>query len=330
MPLAPIEGRVEESAAWTGTELVIWGGAQRPEVASSQDPPADGAAYDVATGTWRAIAGSPLRGRSGSPSAWTGTEVLIWGGISTSADRWLDDGAAWSPATNAWRSLPASPLKGGFPQVAAWTGDRWYVASGNGLAAYDPGADTWTSEAELPIGADDVVRMAWAGDRLALLTQTISGAELWTMRPGEPWVNRAPPPLMNVPGDGMVFGGGRLWIIGAVPDGSASGLLAGDQAIAWWDPASGTWPAIIDSPVVTEKAAAVWNGTQLVVAGESSAALDVGAQTWFLLPQGGSDRFREEPSVVWAGDRLIVWGGGWGERYWTRPDGWQVVWPSRR
>ncbi len=326
LPDAPIDGRVEESATWTGSELVIWGGEHRAEAPSASNPPADGAALDVESGTWDVMAPSPLGGRSSPLSAWTGTEVLFWGGLSTERDRWLADGAAWNPATDTWRMLPKSPLKGGFPQVAAWSGDRWYVASGKGLAAYDPATASWRPEADLPIGADDIVRLAWAGDRLALLTQTLSGAELWTMRPGEVWVSRAPPPLVDVPGDGMVFGGGRLWIIGAVPQDAADGLAAGLQAIAWWDPASGTWPEVIDAPVVTQKAAAVWSGSQLVVAGELGAAFDPAVGTWFMLPEGGNDRFREEPSVVWAGDRLIVWGGGFGEIVYTRPDGWQLVW----
>ncbi len=324
LPDAPMDGRVGGSAAWTGSELVIWGGAHRPEVAGSEDSPADGAALDVATGTWRAIPVSPLGGRSGTPSAWTGREVLFWGGTSTVDARWLKDGAAGNPATNSWRTLPDAPLKGGFPQGAAWSGDRWYVASGRGLAAYDPRTDTWTSEADIPIGADDIVRMAWAGDRLVLLAQVLEGAELWTMRPGEVWVNRASPPLLDVPADGLVFDGVRVWVIETV----ATGALAQSPVIASWDPASGQWQDSIDAPVETSKAAAVWNGTQLVVTGAFSAAYEPSSGTWLMLPEGGNDRFREDPTVVWAGDRLIVWGGGWGESTWTKPDGWQLVWPA--
>jgi hypothetical protein len=322
LPDAPIDGRVGESAAWTGTELVIWGGEHRPEQPLSSEPPADGAALDVHAGTWRMMAASPLAGRSGALSAWSGSEVLIWGGSSTADDRWLEDGAAWNPSTDTWRRLPEAPLEGGFPQVAAWAGDRWFVGSGTGLAAYDPVTDRWSRGPDLPIGAEDVVRMAWAGDRLALLTQSLSGADLWTIRPGEAtWVPLGQAPVLDVPARGTAFDGSRLWLVGASDGGSA----AGGQAVAAWDPVANAWE-IVNSPVSTEGSAAAWNGSHLIVVSESGGAYDPGANDWLLLPGGGTDRDREDPSVVWAGDRLLVWGGGWGERSWTKPDGWQLPW----
>ncbi len=321
LPAAPIAGRSEESAAWTGSEFVVWGGVIRSDAYVPDDSPSDGAALDVGSGSWRVLATSPLEGRRGALAAWTGSEVLVWGGVSTRDDRWLIDGAAWDPATNAWRMLPAGPLVAGFPQAAAWAGDRWFVTSGGRLATYDAATATWSAGPDLPIGADETVSLAWSGDRLALLVQGPSRGSLWTMRPGEVWVSRAAPPLKQVKTEGMVFGGGRLWITGVgVRDGQAF------EAIAGWDPRAGAWIDVLDVPAGTHGTAAVWSGSELVVVGRRSAAFDPAANTWALLPGVGDDRFREDPSVVWAGDRVIVWGGGMGENPLAPPDGWQVVW----
>ncbi|MFT4588100.1 MAG: hypothetical protein ACI8QF_002200, partial [Limisphaerales bacterium] len=64
---------------WTGEEMVVYGGN------SLAGPSAAAAAYNPETDSWRALTseGSP-EPRSGARAIWTGTEMLVFGGIAGS------------------------------------------------------------------------------------------------------------------------------------------------------------------------------------------------------------------------------------------------------
>jgi hypothetical protein len=162
MRLPPIDGRSEHAMVWTGKEAVVWGG-----VSSSPDKtvfdgtlPRDGAAYDPASDRWRTIPNAPIPGRNLPMIAWTGREVLVFGG--TIGDRSRLDGAAWDPASNTWRMIAKSPLTGVEP-VGAWLNDRLYVVTSTTAAAYDPAADRWTELPAAPIRAGWRTAAAAAG-----------------------------------------------------------------------------------------------------------------------------------------------------------------------
>src|SRR4029077_20503541 len=78
-PGAP-SARWNHSAIWTGTRLIVWGGANTSGTTSMSD----GAAYDPGGGTWtpHATSGAPLA-RSLHSAVWTGSEMIVWGGQST-------------------------------------------------------------------------------------------------------------------------------------------------------------------------------------------------------------------------------------------------------
>ena len=63
-----------------------------------------GLVFDAAEQTWRPTAPAPLEPRALMASAWTGSELLVWGGWSGKygyefAEAFLGDGAAYDPAT---------------------------------------------------------------------------------------------------------------------------------------------------------------------------------------------------------------------------------------
>jgi hypothetical protein len=140
---APIGGRTDAAVAWTGAELLVWGGF------NGRARWGDGAAYDPAANTWRRLPKSPLSARMAPAHAWSGREFLVWGGFRGSD---ASDGAAYDPATNRWRALPAAPLPAG-PAAGAWTNGGLLVvtASAPSAALYDPDADTWTELAPPPL-----------------------------------------------------------------------------------------------------------------------------------------------------------------------------------
>ena len=83
-----------DASAWTGHDLVIWGG-----IIGDHTIPPHGETYDPTNDTWSAMPRSPLRARYAPIAVWTGTSVVIWGGED--ARNWgrLADGAAFTPAS---------------------------------------------------------------------------------------------------------------------------------------------------------------------------------------------------------------------------------------
>ncbi|MFD0481267.1 hypothetical protein ACFQ46_01570 [Kineococcus sp. GCM10028916] len=92
--------------AWTGAELLVWGGARRgrdtgmcidgngrddPEFAyGGRCNPATGplgAAFDPAAGTWRTVPDGPWQRRGGATAVWTGESVFLAGGVDLEATR---------------------------------------------------------------------------------------------------------------------------------------------------------------------------------------------------------------------------------------------------
>jgi N-acetylneuraminic acid mutarotase len=94
LPAMGDTGRTEHIATWTGRQLLVWGGWTLRE--GSRTTPRHGVAYDPAANRWSAMPRSPLRGRTDPVAAWTGSQLLIWGG-STVAGGSATDGAAYVP-----------------------------------------------------------------------------------------------------------------------------------------------------------------------------------------------------------------------------------------
>jgi len=147
MPIAigPLEPRGGHSVIWTGEEVIVWGG-EGNETGSVQF--GNGAAYNPASDSWRAIEDAPITPRRYHVAAWTGVEMLVVGGVDER------DGAKYFPATDSWELVSESPIPIGPPAGlpiegaigSAWTGDQlvvWHVATDQ-LAAYDPESDQWT------------------------------------------------------------------------------------------------------------------------------------------------------------------------------------------
>jgi N-acetylneuraminic acid mutarotase len=143
--------RQNHTAVWTGTEMVVWGG-----ILTNQSPSSlgDGGRYDRATDSWRGVSatGAPA-GRHNHAAAWTGTEMLIWGGSQTG------EGGRYTPGTDTWAPMSSTgaPKPRDYPGTV-WDGARLFVAGGvvqqssAGVyaAAYEPATDTWKAHSDPP------------------------------------------------------------------------------------------------------------------------------------------------------------------------------------
>lgn len=131
------------SAVWTGKEMIVWGGS--PGGAGLY---ADGYRYDPATNVWSgpiSTLGAPSPRRVHS-AVWTGTEMIVWGGLAASGA--VDTGARYNPATDTWSpvTMTGAPAPKSY-HAAVWTGTEMIVFGGdNNLGLrYSPGTDTWSS-----------------------------------------------------------------------------------------------------------------------------------------------------------------------------------------
>ena len=129
---------------------------------------------------------APIAGRNGAMAVWTGTEMLVWGGVLRlnkphQTIALAADGAAYNPRTRAWRVLAPAPsgMLGDGGYAAAWTGDEAVFWVGNsptgpvGGAVYDPARNTWRRlpPGPLTMSREDYVSV-WTGSELLIMGGT--------------------------------------------------------------------------------------------------------------------------------------------------------------
>lgn len=93
---------------------MIWGGSgdqvTEKDGSAHSELLTDGAAYNPATNSWRKLPKSPLAGRYGQASFWTGSEMLVVDGLTFSSDGSgqspkVSQAGAFDPATGKWRTF---------------------------------------------------------------------------------------------------------------------------------------------------------------------------------------------------------------------------------
>ena len=138
-------GRWNHRAFWTGSEMIIWGGATNHVTLT-------GGRYNPASDSWSSMPTTNSWEASGASAVWSGTKMIVWGGTSdTAPTTFYDFGAVYDRQANAWtqtsRSGAPSPRYG---HVAVWTGTRMFVWGGQTFSAlndgrlYDPSTNTWS------------------------------------------------------------------------------------------------------------------------------------------------------------------------------------------
>jgi len=170
---APSERR-RHSAVWTGTEMIVWGGIV--DLSGFGIPANSGGRYNPASNTWGA-APSMLDApgaRSGHSAIWTGSEMVVWGGLD-GVPSFLDSGGRYDPGADAWGA--ATTLSGApTPRdghSAIWTGSEMIVWGGRSGgqdtgARYDPGTDSWGEATSLVNAASGRNRHSavWTGSEM--------------------------------------------------------------------------------------------------------------------------------------------------------------------
>jgi N-acetylneuraminic acid mutarotase len=282
-------------AVWTGSEMLVWGGA------TGGNTPAllgDGGRYAPASGTWGTIAaaGAPSA-RTFHTAVWTGSNMIIWGGNASaggfSAPAWLDTGGNYDPVQDSWTPTPLS----GAPiprdsHSAVWTGGEMIIWGGSvASSGSNPGGVTRT------------------GAKLNPATGTWSPTTK----------NNAPAARM---GHTAVWTGTEMLVWGGV---NANAQYLGDGGR--YNPASDSWTPISmnGAPAARGNHYAVWSGAEMVIWGGSTdptlppvntgARYNPATDTWTALPTTGAPSGRYTGPYVWAGTEMIIWGGSNGTEF---------------
>ena len=234
---------------------------------------------------WRTIADVPIEGRAHPAGVWTGEEVLLFGGQSLDGRTSYDDGARYDPDSDSWEPMADGPAAGRYT-VVAWTGSElllWGQVAGPledlGAAgtAYDPVEDRWRPLPDAPIPSQPYAAGVWTGEEL------------------------------------VVWGG---------YDQSDDGVVQGEDRGAAYDPSTNKWRPIAESPLEARYYhGAVWTGDEMIVWGgvvgdgaegrsfADGAAYDPVTDTWRMLPSATGFVGRMDPTLLWTGRDVLVWGG---------------------
>jgi N-acetylneuraminic acid mutarotase len=272
-------------AAWTGSEMIIWGGSLDPFTHYN-----NGARYNPTTDTWATITntGTPTA-RSYHSMVWNGTHAIVWGGSSNSAavgEVYYDTGSRYSPGSNNWAAVAtnAAPLRR-TDHTAVWASNSMIVWGGvaklgaldpsktNTGGRYNPSNNSWTATTTTgaPTGRASHTAV-WTGNRM------------------------------------IVWGGvGRVTTTDIYHTGGR------------YDPVANSWAATSTNtgvPSPRQDHTAVWTGSEMIVWGgqgslgnyrNSGGRYNPTTDTWTTTPLFPVARAYH--TAVWTGSEMIIWGG---------------------
>ena len=221
----------------------------------------------------------PYEPRAGHAAVWTGTELLIIGGTSGTAQpppiALRPDGSTRALAP------PPRPLGWHEGMDAFWTGDQMLVVVGGSqdlpgmiVLTYTPATDTWTESDPLP-GGLYLGGITWTGTDILFVGGVLNGPndQAWSYSPTTTAWTRLPDP-------------------GIPPVEGMEGVWTGTEAVFY-----GGYAGIGESPGVG------WNPT---------------TEAWRTLPPTGRDNFIQAHRTVWTGERVIVYSGHGGPGHFDR------------
>lgn len=297
-------GRNGYSTIWTGTEMIVWGGITN----TFSNHFADGGRYNPTTDAWIALTTNNAPApRSSHTAVWTGTEMIVWGGLGDGGS--LGDGGRYNPTTDTWTALSTNnaPFMR-YGHAAVWTGTEMVVWGGRGDGTqiynvydtfndggrYNPVTDTWTA-----ISTDNAP------------TRRTSHAAVWTGAEMIIWGGYDTTFVTNaVSSDGIHF------ITNVFPEISYS--IDGGR----YNPVTDMWTALSTSnaPSIRTGQTVVWTGTEMIVWGgqvpnpggsfvTDNARYNPTTDSWITVSGINAPAGRSGHSAVWTGAEMIVWGG---------------------
>jgi N-acetylneuraminic acid mutarotase len=315
--------RYYHTAVWTGTEMIVWGGL----CTGCTDYPNTGGRYNPSTDNWTATstANAPS-GRWGHTAVWTGSEMIIWGGVDPFS---VATGARYNPATNGWiaTSTTNAPL-GGIDHTAIWTGSEMIIwGVGNDGGKYNPNTNSWTATSNINAPAlQSGPSAVWTGNEMIV----------WGCSDIDPLYG-----FCNKSAGGKYNPSTDNWIATSdinAPTGRRYGQTAvwtGTEMIVWggftgiivntggrYNPSSDSWTATSTINASSERVwhTAIWTGSEMIVwggLGNSFPSINTGGKynpvtdSWTATGAAGAPSPRDSHTAVWTGSEMLVWGGSY-------------------
>jgi hypothetical protein len=266
-------------------------------------------------------------GRAGHSAVWTGTEMIVWGGVYPP----LNTGGRYNPGTDSWTptSTTNAPSRR-FEHTAVWTGSEMIVWGGtdgyddlNTGGRYNPSTDSWMAtmtriNAPSPRKGHSAV---WTGSEMII----------W----GGVYQRGGPPEYFNT--GGRYNPSTNSWTATSTSNAPVGRELhttvwTGNEMILWggqrfasylntggrYNPTTDTW-ATTSTGNTPPRAlhTGVWTGSEMIVWGgvNDSGALNTGRRynpgtdTWIATSTTKAPSARGRHTSVWCGSEMIVWGG---------------------
>src|SRR6266550_3691449 len=268
--------RQSQTAVWTGSEMIVWGGVHCCPLVHYNT----GGRYNPSTDSWVATTttGAP-DGRNSHTAVWTGTEMIVWGGLSGEPfGQPRGDGSRYNPNSDSWtKTSPTNAHPARYGHTAVWTGSYmivWGGTDGSGIefntgGRYNPISDSWKATAT-----------AGAPEKRTAHTAVWTDSEM------------------------VVWGGANS--DGELNDGGR------------YDPNTDSWTATSTSsaPAARDSHTAVWTGSEMIVWGgygmnnlRTGGRYNPTADSWVATTTTDAPDGRVGFTAVWTGNEMIVWGG---------------------
>jgi N-acetylneuraminic acid mutarotase len=314
--------RVDHSAIWTGSKMIIWGGGWLNYFTN------DGYSYDPQNDHWDLIGNGGvfpgLIGRASHSAIWTGNSMVIWGGINSTKS--LASGYRYEPDTGIWTNL--SQVNAPSPRhshSAIWTGSEMIIFGGLGgtsadplptdAAKYDPLLDTWRPISMVGAPSPRGNHLAfWNGSKMIIWggyngVGSLNSGGIYdpTTDTWSPMTNAGAPADYARPIG--VWTGSDLLVWNGIGAGGRFSIK------------SGKWNALstVGAPTPRNGHQAVFAQGEMVIWGglnsSGNPTTDPGARynpitdVWTTMSSQNSPTPRAYHSILWTGEWLLVWGG---------------------
>jgi hypothetical protein len=177
---API-GRFIHTAVWTGSEMIVWGGAGCNGGCILNT----GGRYNPSTNSWTATSttNAPSE-RYLHTAVWTGSEMIVWGGDAVD-NGYSNTGGRYNPGTNSWTATSTTNAPTGrYFHTAVWIGSEMILWGGydnvvghsNTGGRYRPSTNSWTATSTTNAPDGRAVHTAvWTGSEMIVWGGSVFG-----------------------------------------------------------------------------------------------------------------------------------------------------------
>lgn len=296
----------------------------------------------ISAQSWTAITNSSAPTARFAPSGtWTGSHLIVWGGLDASTLYVLGDGAIYNPSTDSWSAISTTGAPTPrYSHAAIWTGSKLIIwggwggnssaGTGNGTqisagtdlndgAMYDLTTNTWTaiSSTGAPTARSDFSAV-WTGTKMIVWGGDASNDGGSFDPATNSWsaisTSNAPQARSS---HTAVWTGSKMVIWGGAA--TSNGTLLATGGI--YNPSTDTWTATssINTPAGRDFHTAVWTGSKMVVwggqvsAGDHSTTTggvyDPSTDSWTSTTTANAPSSRTDHTAIWTGSEMVIWGG---------------------